>query len=326
MLFNSGIFLGFFLGVYLLYLVSSHRLQNRLLLVASYVFYGYWDYRFLGLILVSTAIDYVAAQRIHSARQRSGSDGPNPTRWLWLSIVGNLGILGFFKYFGFFADGFSELGALMGWDVPAFTLQVVLPVGISFYTFQSLGYTLDVYRRRIEPTRDLFDFALFVAFFPQLMAGPIERAKKLIPQLQQRREIRPEYLQLGAWLIFWGLFKKVFIADNLAPYTFWGSTPGELATGLDTYLWSVAFTIRFYCDFSGYSDMARGLALLLGVHLSVNFHLPYFASNPAELWSRWHMTLTRWFRDNVYGPLRSIPRALAVVLTMTLVGLWHGAN
>ena len=323
MLFNSGLFLFFFLGVYALYICIPLRWQNRLLLLASYVFYGYWDYRFLALIALSTLIDYVAARRIHAARD------VNPRlarRWLWLSIAGNLGILGFFKYFNFFADSLASIAAGFGVELSPMTLQIILPVGISFYTFQTLGYTLDVYRGRLKPCRNLPDFALFVAFFPQLMAGPIERARKLIPQLQSVRKIQCDDLRLGVWWIFWGLFQKVFIADNLAPYTFWGTVPGNAEAGLDIYLLSFAFMIRFYCDFSGYSDMARGLALLLGIHLSPNFHLPFFASNPVDFWSRWHMTLTRWFRDNVYGPLRTLNKAAAVVLTMALVGLWHGAN
>ena len=179
MLFNSGVFLFFFAAIYALYLISAHKVQNRLLLLASYVFYGYWDYRFLGLILISTAIDYVVGLRIQASRE--AGDIGTPRRWLLLSIVGNLSILAFFKYFGFFADGLSDLAGLFGWQVPAFTLEVILPVGISFYTFQTLGYTLDIYRRRLKPTRDFLDFALFVAFFPQLMAGRHRTGAKAHP-------------------------------------------------------------------------------------------------------------------------------------------------
>ena len=329
MLFNSGIFLFFFVAVYVLYLRSPHQLQNRLLLLASYIFYGYWDYRFLSLILISTIIDYTAGIAIH--KNHDTGQQARARRWLMLSLAGNLGMLGCFKYFGFFADSLTTFAGLFGLTLSPFTLEVVLPVGISFYTFQTMGYSLDIYRRRLKPERNFLDFALFVAFFPQLMAGPIERARKLLPQLRSQRHITPDFVRLGVWLIFWGLFKKVFIADNLAPYTYWGVVPGGPETGLDIYLVNFAFIIRFYCDFSGYSDMARGLALLLGIHLSVNFHLPYFSSNPAELWSRWHMTLTRWFRDNVYAPTRALVGGrsagwIAAIATMTVVGLWHGAN
>ena len=328
MLFNSGDFLLFFATVFGLYLVLRRPAQNWLLLGASYVFYGYWDARFLALIAISTLVDYAAGRGIESARARG--DARATRRWLAASLATNLGILGFFKYFDFFSESSAALLAGLGWAADPLTLDVILPVGISFYTFQTLGYTLDVHRGRIPAARSLRDFALFVAFFPQLMAGPIERARRLLPQLERERRVTGDDLAEGGWLVFWGLFKKVFIADNLAPYTRWGVSTGGAETGADVYLGLVAFSIQFYCDFSGYSDMARGLARLLGIRISNNFSLPYFATNPARLWNRWHITLSSWFRDYVYAPLaRTWPSQLgrdaAAFATMALVGLWHGA-
>ena len=329
MLFNSGEFFFFFILVYLLYLIIPRRPQNLLLLLASYFFYGFWDYRFLALIFISTAVDYTAGLSIEAAR-RSGS-GLKARFWLWASIATNLGILGFFKYFNFFAESLASMAGFFGLQMTPFTLRIILPAGISFYTFQTMSYTIDVYRGQVPATRNLLDFSLFVAFFPQLMAGPIERAKKLIPQLQSKRAVTGEQVGDGTWLIIWGLFKKVFIADNLAPYTSLMFDRGAALTGVDVYLAAVAFSLRFYCDFSGYSDMARGLAKLLGIELRRNFNLPFFARNPADLWGRWHITLSHWFRDYVYGPLsrrttRRRLRRMAVLPTMLLVGLWHGAG
>ncbi len=329
MLFNSGEFFFFFIAVYLLYLILPHRGQNILLLLGSYFFYGYWDWRFLGLIFISTIVDYSAGLSIQSARD-TGKDRI-AKRWLILSIIVNLGILGFFKYFNYFADSFVSVVSLFGWQPSYITLKIILPVGISFYTFQTMSYTIDVYRGIMKPTRHFFDFALFVSFFPQLMAGPIERARRLLPQIQKKRNITYNHLSEGGWLLFWGLFKKVFIADSLAPYSLWGVTFQQSPTGVDIYIASFAFIIQFYCDFSGYSDMARGLASLMGFKLSLNFNLPYFATNPAQLWQKWHITLSNWFRDYCYGPLRQVfkgrfSREYALVITMALVGLWHGAS
>ncbi len=329
MLFTSSDFLLFFLVVYAIYLVLSYRWQNWLLLIASFVFYGSWDWRFLGLLFLSIGVDFCVGLRIERAHTRH--DARAAKRWLWLSIAANLSVLGFFKYFAFFYDSLRTLFAHVGLTVHPLTLTFILPVGLSFYTFQSLGYCIDVYRGKFPAHRRLDEFALFVAFFPQLLAGPIERARRLLPQFTRPRLIQVEDLGVGGWLIFWGLFKKVFIADNLAPYTYWGVETAGASTAADVYVAFFAYSIRFYCDFSGYSDMARGLARLLGVHLSNNFYLPYFASNPIELWSRWHITLSNWFRDYVFIPLaQALPRTwgrpVAAIATMTLVGLWHGAN
>lgn len=329
MLFNSGSFLYFFLAVYLAYRVLPHRGQNRLLLAASYVFYGFWDVRFLSLILVSTVVDFTAGLAIDTARRAGARRAAK--RWLWLSVIVNLGILGFFKYFDFFAENLRAALAVLGLEVSPFTLSLVLPVGISFYTFQTMSYSIDVYRGHTRATRDFLDFCLFVAFFPQLLAGPIERHRKLFPQIQRPRSVTREHFARGGWLIFWGLFKKVFIGDGLEPYTAWGLGDGGVETSIDTWLMNFAFAVRYYCDFSGYSDMAIGLAALLGFRLSRNFNLPYFSRNPGQLFARWHITLGAWVRDYVYATLRrrwDSPRGRygALVVAMLLMGFWHGAS
>lgn len=325
MLFNSWVFVAFLLPVYLLYGRLSHRGQNLLLLGASYVFYGWWDWRFLLLVWVSTGVDYWVGRRLGSCQ-----DPARRRRLLCVNMVVNLGLLGFFKYFHFFLDSAGALLAGLGLAGLGRGLEIVLPVGISFYTFQTMSYTLDVYRRRQEPVADPVDFALFVAFFPQLVAGPIERAGALLPQLQGPRRSTQDDLVVGAWLIFWGLLKKVVVADNLAPYVdgVFGAV-GE-ASRLEVVLATYAFAYQIYGDFSGYSDVARGLARLLGVELTVNFDIPYLAQGPSEFWRRWHITLSRWLRDYLYIPLggnRGGPAATTrnLMVTMVLGGLWHGA-
>jgi D-alanyl-lipoteichoic acid acyltransferase DltB (MBOAT superfamily) len=342
-LFNSAQFLFFFIAVYLLYVISPFRAQNWLLLGASYIFYGAWDYRFLSLILISTLVDYFAALAIDKARQ---DNAPRRAKlYLLVSITTNLCILGFFKYFNFFVENFQALLALFGFEVSSFTLYIILPVGISFYTFQTMSYSIDVYRGRQKPVRYFPDFALYVSFFPQLMAGPIERAGHLLPQLTSPRKITALHLQQGGWLILWGVFKKVYIADNLAPYTQWAFQLQGAATTTDIYIAIFAFSIQVYCDFSGYSDIARGVARMMGITLNRNFYLPFWASNPAQFWQRWHITLSNWFKDYVYEPLshalhpstallRRFPRWLVAgtwhgattIPVMMLVGLWHGAG
>jgi len=331
MVFTSGYFFFFFFLFYLCYLGSQKHLkiQNGILLAASYFFYGFWDYRFLGLILISTFVDYFAAQFIQL--NKKNQQDKKAFYWLLLSILVNLSILGFFKYYNFFADSFSELLSIFNIPVAAYTLDIILPVGISFYTFQTMSYSIDVYRGRQQPAKSPLNFALFVSFFPQLMAGPIERAKKLLPQIENIRTISYEGFRDGGWLILWGVFKKVYIADNLAPYVDWGIQKGGAQTSLDIYLVMIAFSFQIYCDFSGYSDMARGLAKLMGFNLRINFNLPFLASNPSELWRRWHITLSNWFRDYVYASLRKLhPSRLmnivSLMLTMMLAGLWHGAD
>lgn len=324
MLFNSVAFLGFFAIVYAVYLPASTRAQNLVLLLASYVFYAAWDWRFLGLLALSTLIDF------HCGRAIEDGDPAHRRRWLWLSVVTNLGVLGFFKYFNFFVASFAELCAALGVSVSLTTLDIVLPVGISFYTFQTLSYTLDVYRGRTPACRDPTTFALFVAYFPQLVAGPIERATHLLPQLAAARRITLARVQEGAWLILLGLFKKVVVADNLARIVdpvFAGGGSSGAATLLAVY----AFAVQIYADFSGYSDIARGVSKLLGIELMRNFRRPYFAGDPQVFWQRWHISLSQWLRDYVYVPLGGnrdgdLRTARNLMLTMLLGGLWHGAS
>jgi D-alanyl-lipoteichoic acid acyltransferase DltB (MBOAT superfamily) len=328
LLFNSGEFFVLLGTALLLYAVLGRRGQNRMLLVASWVFYAWWDWRFLALLWLSTVVDFAAGQRIEAARARD--DAGAARRWLGASLTVNLGALGFFKYWNFFADSAARVLEAFGLHASPLTLDVILPVGISFYTFQTLSYTVDVYRGTVRAERDPLDFALFVAFFPQLMAGPIERASQLLPQLKAPRRVYATDWGEGGWLVFWGLFKKVFIADNLAPYTWWGYHAATDLTTADVWLVQFAFVIQLYCDFSGYSDMARGMARLFGVSIENNFHLPYFSSSPTDLWRRWHRTLAFWFRDYVYGPITrawpgTVGRGAAALATMGLVGLWHGA-
>jgi D-alanyl-lipoteichoic acid acyltransferase DltB (MBOAT superfamily) len=295
-----------------------------MLLVASYVFYGAWDWRFLSLILTSTVVDYLVGLRLgqeYVERRR---------RWLLaLSLTVNLGMLGVFKYFGFFAESFRQMLLAVGYEADPVMLSIVLPVGISFYTFQTLSYTIDVYRRDLEPTRDVLDFALFVAFFPQLVAGPIERARNLLPNITAPRTLSCEALGRGAVLCLLGLIKKVVIADAIGPSVdaiYSSPDPSRLDIVFATWL----FAIQIYCDFSGYTDIARGVAKMLGFGLMRNFAQPYFAADPQEFWRRWHISLSTWLRDYLYIPLggnrgggwRTNRNLMA---TMTLGGLWHGA-
>lgn len=325
MLFNSQVFLIFFVLVYGLYRLLPHRRQNALLLISSYFFYGWWDWRFLSLIFLSTVIDYIAGDIIYSA-------GPNQRRRkvaVVVSMTSNLVILGFFKYFNFFADNLSAILQFVG--LPGFSrhLNIILPVGISFYTFQAMSYALDIYRGQLKPARSFLNFATFVAYFPQLVAGPIERAANLLPQIENPRTVTRAGIESGTWLIFWGLFKKCVIADNLALIVD-GVFSGAGATGAVWLLGLYAFAFQILCDFSGYSDIARGLARWMGVELMVNFNNPYYALNPKEFWSRWHISLSTWLRDYLYIPLggnRKGPRRtyINLALTMLLGGLWHGA-
>jgi alginate O-acetyltransferase complex protein AlgI len=333
MAFNSFAFALFLPTVLGLYWLLSRRpsAQNRLLLAGSYFFYGFWDWRFLSLILISTVVDYFVALRVHAIREQAGGLATTlAKRWLTLSIVTNLGILGFFKYFNFFADSFAHAVSYVGIQANPFYLNIVLPVGISFYTFQTLSYTVDVYRGEMKPTRRFLDFALYVAFFPQLVAGPIERAKRLLPQILGERRFDKAQFADGIQLIFWGLFKKVYVADNLAPFVdrvFASPDP----TGFEVIFAGYAFAFQIYCDFSGYTDIARGCAKCLGMELMVNFRYPYVAVNPSDFWRRWHISLSTWLRDYLYISLGgnragTIMTYRNLSLTMLLGGLWHGAT
>lgn len=327
MLFNSFIFWTFFAVVFSIYWRLNHRGQNILLLVASYTFYGYWDWRFLSLIMFSTIVDFAVARRIESS-----SSNAYKRRWLLVSICTNLGLLGFFKYFGFFVDEFALILTAIGFNPSLPTLNIILPVGISFYTFQTLSYTIDVYRGVTRPTRGLLDFSVYVSFFPQLVAGPIERSKDLMPQILQERRLEKGALSEGLYHVLFGLFKKVVIADNLAPIVdrvF--STPTSELVSTEILFGVYAFAIQIYCDFSGYSSIAQGVAKWLGIKLSWNFRMPYFSRTPSEFWQRWHITLSSWLRDYLYIPLGgnrfgTLATFRNLLITMSLGGLWHGAN
>ena len=327
MLFNSFVFVGFFLLTYVLYLSlrRSTRWQNVLLLAASYVFYGYWDWRFLALIAVSTVVDFTVGRALFAAESQ------RRRKWLLtLSVCVNLGILGFFKYYDFFAENLAGVMRVVGLEPDPFTLGVILPVGISFYTFQTMSYTIDIYRGKLAPVRNMVNFGLFVAFFPQLVAGPIERAHNLLPQIERPRCIDRNHVGAGLWLILWGYFKKVVIADRMALIVnpvFANHTEFQ---GLELLTALLAFTVQIYGDFSGYSDIARGLAKLLGFDLMLNFKLPYFAINPSDFWQRWHVSLSSWLRDYLYIPLGgnrggTLRTQRNLAATMLLGGLWHGA-
>lgn len=326
MLFNSGAFLKFFAAFLLLYyLVRNHlKARNLLIVSASYLFYGWWDYRFLALLAFSSLMDFGIGLGLDRCQK------PAKRKLLvTLSIVANLSILGFFKYYGFFVESFMELLAALGFPFDARTLRIVLPAGISFYTFQSLGYTVDVYRRDIRASRHLVHFLAFVSFFPHLVAGPIMRASRLLTQFEQTRRITLAMIQEGIWLGLWGMFKKVVLADNLAPLVemVYGSEP---ASGPLVLLGTVAFGFQIYCDFSGYSDIARGAARILGFDLMHNFNLPYAATSVREFWRRWHIGLSTWLRDYLYISLGgnrggAVRTYLNLFWTMLLGGLWHGA-
>lgn len=328
MLFNSFEFLIFFPVVFLLYLILDHKWQNRLLLAASCLFYASWNWKFLFLMFVSISTDYWCSRRIHL------EDDPRKRRWyLALSIFVNLAILGFFKYYNFFAANLQDLLQAFHLISPSvdWTLKIILPLGISFYTFEAISYVVDVYHRRIEPKHKYWDYVLFVIYFPHLIAGPIMRAKEFIPQITAPRILRLEQFYEGCHLFFWGLFEKVFIADNLGKIVnpvF--AAPGPYEGG-QVLLALYAFAFQIFCDFDGYSNMARGLAKCMGFELTINFKLPYFAADPREFWQRWHISLSSWLRDYIYialgGNRRGEVRAyINLFITMFLGGLWHGAS
>lgn len=325
MAFNSWEFLVFLPLVVLVYYTLCHRGQNLLLLLASYFFYGWWDYRFCGLLALSTVVDYLVARSMVRA------EGVRRKQLLWISLATNLGILGFFKYCNFFVDSAANVLDAMGMQANLPVLQVILPVGISFYTFQTLSYSIDVYRGRLEPAKNPIDFALYVSFFPQLVAGPIERATHLLPQFQCKRTVSWDQLSSGCQLIFLGFARKLLIADVVAgPVNEIFADPGSQSSTtliIGLYL----FSIQIYCDFAGYSDIARGCARILGINLIRNFEHPYFSRSITEFWRRWHISLSGWLRDYLYIPLGGNRKGALMtyrnlMLTMLLGGLWHGAN
>lgn len=337
--FNSSVFLFFFIFVYALYLLlrKRHRLQNLSLLVASYVFYGYWDWRFLSLIIISTLTDFAVGRQLERVSEVTSAGESRRRLLLACSVTINLVLLGFFKYFNFFADSLTSFLGLFGIDVDPVTLNVILPIGISFYTFQTMSYTIDIYRKRLKPSHSLLDYAVFVAFFPHLVAGPIERAANMLPQIENPRLISTEQLNTGFFLVLWGYFKKVFVADNvglIADQVFNNYTE---FVGLDILIGVLAFSVQLYTDFSGYSDIARGISRLMGFEVMVNFRLPQFSLNPADFWNRWHISLSSWLRDYIFFPLRRalLRRShsasvwglvLPPMITMLASGLWHGPS
>ncbi|APG59114.1 MBOAT family O-acyltransferase [Christiangramia salexigens] len=330
MLFNSFEFALFLPAVFLLYwlLLGKNRVQqNYLLLVSSYFFYGYWDWRFLGLILFSSLIDYFAGIKIHNA-----SNNSHKKLWLYFSIFWNIGVLFFFKYFNFFIESFTDTFNLYPEGTSYTFLNIILPVGLSFYTFQTLSYTIDIYRGRFKPTYNLLDFLCFVSFFPQLVAGPIERATSLLPQFQKKRKFDLKKAKEGLRQILWGLFKKIVIADNLAVAVNEMYSNYEQFQSLELYYIAILYYFQLYCDFSGYVDIAIGTAKLFGFDLSVNFRMPHLSRSIRDFWRRWNITLSQWFRDYVYIPFvknrtsNKLNTFLGLFITFTLIGFWHGAN
>jgi alginate O-acetyltransferase complex protein AlgI len=329
MLFNSIHFALFLPIVFFLYWFATKgnlRLQNTLLLVSSYFFYACWDWRFLFLLIFSTLLDYFTGIKIHEAISQN-----KKKFWLWLSICVNLGFLGVFKYYNFFSASFAEGLSLLGIKANFWTLQVILPVGISFYTFHGLSYIFDIYKSRIKPEKNFIDYSVFVSFFPLLVSGPIERATHLLPQILKKREFEYSKAVDGLRQILWGLFKKIVIADNCAEYANTIFNNSSAYTGSTLVLGAIFFTIQIYCDFSGYSDIALGTARLFGIDLLRNFAFPYFSRDIAEFWRRWHISLSSWFRDYLYIPLGGskcgIWLKIRNILIIFLVsGFWHGAN
>jgi alginate O-acetyltransferase complex protein AlgI len=329
MIFNSIDFAIFLPVVFILYWLVSNKhlkLQNLLIVAASYLFYGWWDWRFLSLIIFSTIIDYSVG--IGLSRQE---DTTKRKALLWTSIFVNLGLLGFFKYFNFFLDSFTKTFSFFGAEITSSSLNIILPVGISFYTFQTLSYSIDVYKRKLEPTKDFIAFSAFVSFFPQLVAGPIERAFNLLPQFTAQRKYSYQVFSYGIKQIIWGFFLKLVVADRAAVYVNAIYNNAENHEGLSFIAATILFSFQIYGDFAGYSLIAIGVAKLFGFDLMKNFNRPYFSSTVSEFWTRWHISLSTWFRDYLYIPLggnRVIkPRLLFnLFITFLISGLWHGAN
>ena len=329
MLFNSIDFAIFLPIVFMLYWFVTYKnlkLQNLLIVISSYIFYGWWDWRFLSLILFSTILDYSIG--ISLSKQVNQN---KRKMLLWISILMNLGFLGFFKYYNFFLANFMTAFSFFGTEINANSLNIILPVGISFYTFQTLSYTIDVYKRQLETTKDFIAFSAFVSFFPQLVAGPIERATNLLPQFYTKRYFDYSKTVDGMRQILWGLFKKIVIADNCAQYANIIFNNSSEYSGSTLVLGAIFFTFQIYGDFSGYSDIAIGTSRLFGFNLKQNFAFPYFSRDIAEFWRRWHISLSSWFRDYLYIPLggsrgRTKNKIRNVFIIFLVSGFWHGAN
>ncbi|WP_299601708.1 MBOAT family O-acyltransferase [uncultured Aquimarina sp.] len=330
MLFNS---LDFFIFLPLVFIVywtlfkKNIKLQNIFILIASYFFYAMWDWRFLFLILASTIVDFIIGPLIHNS-----DSSKIRKRWLWVSVIFNIGLLGFFKYYNFFVDSWIDMMNTIGYKADnSWTLQIILPIGISFYTFQTMSYSLDIYYKRLTPNKDFISFATFVSFFPQLVAGPIERASNLLSQITTKKTFNYIQCKEGIKLILWGLFKKVVIADSIAPIV------DDIFANYETYSASTLvlgvslFSFQVYGDFSGYSDIAIGTSKLFGIELMSNFKFPNFSRNVAEYWQRWHVSLSTWFRHYVYIPLggsrvSKLKSVRNIVIIFLVSGFWHGAN
>lgn len=329
MLFNSIDFAIFLPIVFMLYWFVTNKnlkLQNLLIVISSYIFYGWWDWRFLSLILFSTILDYSIG--ISLSKQVNQN---KRKMLLWISILMNLGFLGFFKYYNFFLANFMTAFSFFGTEINANSLNIILPVGISFYTFQTLSYTIDVYKRQLETTKDFIAFSAFVSFFPQLVAGPIERATNLLPQFYTKRYFDYSKTVDGMRQILWGLFKKIVIADNCAQYANIIFNNSSEYSGSTLVLGAIFFTFQIYGDFSGYSDIAIGTSRLFGFNLKQNFAFPYFSRDIAEFWRRWHISLSSWFRDYLYIPLggsrgKTRNKIRNVFIIFLVSGFWHGAN
>jgi len=326
MLFNSWTFIAFILLVLPIYYSLKFKAQNPFLLIASYTFYGFWDWRFLILLWLSTIIDFSVARKIQNTSVEA-----TRKRLLIISLCANLGILGFFKYFNFFIDSATQLLQAAGMNPSFTTLHIILPVGISFYTFQTMAYTIDVYRKKQTAIDNIIDYAVYVSYFPQLVAGPIERAQRLLPQIQKPRSVSKDAFYSGIQLILWGYLKKVAIADSMAPIVS-NIFDNPQAYGSATLVLGVyCFALQIYGDFSGYSDIARGISRLFGIELMVNFKQPYLSRNITEFWRRWHISLSTWLRDYLYIPLGgnrkgTLAQYRNLMITMLLGGLWHGAG
>ena len=329
MLFNSINFALFLPIVFILYWFATKgnlKLQNILLLISSYFFYACWDWRFLFLLIFSTLLDYISGIKIHEANNQKMKKF-----WILLSICINLGFLGIFKYYNFFASSFADGISLLGLKVNFGTLQVILPVGISFYTFHGLSYVFDLYNNKIKPERNFINYSVFVSFFPLLVAGPIERARHLLPQIIKKREFAYSQAVDGLRQILWGLFKKIVIADNCAQYANNVFNNSAECSGSTLVLGALFFSFQIYCDFSGYSDIALGTAHLFGIDLLRNFAFPYFSRDIAEFWRRWHISLSSWFKDYLYIPLGGSKGGMSMKVRNTFIiflvsGFWHGAN
>ncbi len=327
MSFTTLTFILFLFIVFTIYWrLNSRRIQNIFLVVVSYIFYGWWDYRFCILLFGSSLIDYCIGLALDKTEKTL------LRRYLLIiSLVFNLSLLGFFKYWNFFIDSFSSSLAILGWSLDTITVDVILPVGISFYTFQTLSYTVDIYRRQLRPATNLINYLCYVSFFPQLVAGPIERATYFLPQVLSNRSFKYSLATDGCRQILWGFFKKMAIADNLAPIVERAYSNPNAMSGPQLVFATFAFALQVYCDFSAYSDIAIGTAKLFGFDLMRNFAYPYFSQTMAEFWRRWHISLSTWLRDYVYIPLggsrvTSIRSYFNVMITFFISGLWHGAS